>query len=46
MGHIGIDAHKQHSQICILSEDGELIERRVRTELTQFAEVLGCPGSA
>ena len=28
MDHIGIDVHKMHSQICILSEDGELIERR------------------
>jgi transposase len=41
MDHIGIDVHKQHSQICILSEEGELIERRVRTEAEQFAEVLG-----
>jgi hypothetical protein len=22
MDHIGIDVHKQHSQMCILSEDG------------------------
>ena len=32
---------KKHSQICILSEEGELIERRVRTEAEHFAEVLG-----
>jgi hypothetical protein len=38
---IGIDIHKKESQICILAEDGELIERRVRTEPTRFAEVLG-----
>jgi len=25
MDHIGIDVHKLHSQICILSEDGALI---------------------
>jgi transposase len=41
MDHIGIDVHKKHSQICILSEEGELIERRVHTEAAQFAEVLG-----
>jgi len=43
MDHIGIDVHKMHSQICILSEDGELIERRIRTEPVRFAEELG-PG--
>jgi len=41
MDHIGIDVHKMHSQICILSEDGELIERRIRTEPARFAEELG-----
>lgn len=41
MDHIGIDVHKLHSQICILTEDGELIERRVRTEPEQLAAVLG-----
>ncbi|MBI4627772.1 MAG: hypothetical protein HY729_03600 [Candidatus Rokubacteria bacterium] len=33
MDHIGMDVHKKKSQICILTEAGELIERRVRTEL-------------
>jgi transposase len=28
-------------QICILTEDGELVERRVRTEARRLAEVLG-----
>ena len=41
MDHIGIDVHKKHTQICILAEGGELIERRVRTEAEQFAAVLG-----
>ena len=27
MDHIGIDVHKKESQICILSEEGELIEQ-------------------
>jgi hypothetical protein len=41
MDHIGIDVHKKDSQICVLSQEGELIERRVRTEPQRFAEVLG-----
>jgi transposase len=40
MDHIGIDVHKKESQICVLTEEGELIERRVRTEPQRFAEVL------
>jgi hypothetical protein len=27
MDHIGIDVHKKDSQICILTEQGELLER-------------------
>jgi transposase len=41
MDHIGIDVHKRESQICILVEGGELIERRIRTEPQRFAEALG-----
>lgn len=33
MEHIGIDVHKSESQICIVTEQGELIERRVRAQL-------------
>lgn len=40
MDYIGIDVHKNESQICIVAEGGELIERRVRTEPGRFAEVL------
>jgi hypothetical protein len=32
MDHIGIDMHKRESQIYILAESGEVIERRIRTE--------------
>jgi len=39
--HVGIDVHKKDSQICLLAEGGELIERRIRTELARFAAVLG-----
>jgi transposase len=41
MDHLGIDVHKRESQICILAEGGELIERRIRTEPARFAAVLG-----
>jgi len=41
MEHLGIDVHKKESQICILAEGGELIERRIRTEPERFAAVLG-----
>jgi hypothetical protein len=29
MDHIGIDVHKNASQVCIRTETGQLIERRV-----------------
>ncbi len=41
MEHVGIDLAKNKSQICILTEDGELIERRISTRCQQFARHLG-----
>lgn len=41
MEHIGIDVHKNQSQICILTSDGELIEKRIRTTRERFQTVLG-----
>lgn len=41
MDHIGIDVHKQESQICILCDGGEVMERRIATTRDQFAAVLG-----
>lgn len=41
MDHIGIDLHKRESQICILSEEGEVIEQTVRTSRDRFAAVMG-----
>ena len=41
MEYVGIDLHKKESQICLLMETGEVIERRIRTESQRFAEVLG-----
>jgi len=44
--HIGIDLGKRESQIAILTEDGELIDMRVRTERRRLTEVLGSRGRA
>jgi transposase len=33
--------HKKESQLCIVTEVGEMIERRIRTERARFAAVLG-----
>ena len=41
MEYIGIDVHKSESQICLLTEDGEILERRIATRRERFAEVLG-----
>jgi transposase len=38
---IGLDLHKRETQICILTTDGELIERRIATTRARFTEVLG-----
>ena len=40
MDHIGIDVHKKESQICILKEEGEVIERRIRTDRERLAVML------
>jgi hypothetical protein len=36
MNYVGIDLHKISSQVCILTEDGELIERRIKTDRESF----------
>src|SRR5437867_2914435 len=41
MDTIGLDLHKRESQLCIITEDGELIERRIRTGRAAFYAVLG-----
>lgn len=40
MDYIGIDLHKESSQVCILTEDGELIERRIKTDKAAFRKLL------
>jgi transposase len=41
MDYIGIDVHTKESQLCMLLETGERLERRVRTGRERFAQVLG-----
>jgi transposase len=39
MDFIGIDLHKSSSQVCLLSEDGELTERRIKSTRASFDEM-------
>lgn len=41
MDNIGLDLHKRESQLCILTEDGEIQERRILTDRDRFSAVLG-----
>lgn len=41
MEYIGIDVHKNESQICLVTDVGEIIERRIVTRHDRFAEALG-----
>jgi transposase len=38
---IGIDLHKRESQLCTITEDGELLEQRIATTRERFTAVLG-----
>ena len=41
MDHIGIDLHKRESQICIETDEGEVLEQRIRTDRERFEAVFG-----
>ena len=41
MDTIGLDLHKRESQLCILTEEGEVLERRIVTSRERFTAVLG-----
>lgn len=41
METIGLDLHKRESQLCELTEAGEIVERRIVTSRERFAAVLG-----
>ena len=41
MDTIGLDLHKRESQLCILTDEGERIERRIATSRATFTELFG-----
>ena len=41
MDNIGLDLHKRETQLCLLTEAGELIEQRIATTRERFTAVLG-----
>src|SRR2546425_2705634 len=41
MDTIGLDLHKRESQLCMLTEAGEIVERRIVTSRERFTVVLG-----
>jgi transposase len=41
MDTIGLDLHKRESQLCILGDDGTVIERRIVTSRERFTVALG-----
>jgi hypothetical protein len=41
MDTIGLDLHKRESQLCVLTEEGEIVERRIVTSRERFTAVLG-----
>jgi transposase len=41
MEFIGIDVHKVETQICVLTEQGEVIETRIRTERQRLSDFFG-----
>ena len=41
MDTIGLDLHKRESQLCTLTPEGEIIERRITTSRERFTAVLG-----
>lgn len=41
MDMIGLDLHKRESQLCMLTEEGEIVERRIVTSRERFTAVLG-----
>lgn len=41
MDTIGLDLYKRESQLCVLTEAGEIVERRIVTRRERFTAVLG-----
>lgn len=41
MDHVGLDLGKTNSQVCTVTEEGEILDRRIRTEQSRLIEVFG-----
>lgn len=41
MEHVGLDLGKTNSQVCTVTEEGEILDRRIRTERSRLLEVFG-----
>jgi transposase len=41
MEHIGINVHKNACQVCVLTEDGGLVERRIKTDREHIHQLFG-----
>ncbi len=41
MEYVGFDLGQVNSQICVLTEDGELIEKRIKTGRETLAQFFG-----
>src|SRR5215208_8438483 len=41
MEHIGIDVHKNSCQVCVLTEGGGLVERRIKTDREHIHQLFG-----
>lgn len=41
MDTIGLDLHKSETQVCTLTDDGELLEQRIRTSRERFTAIFG-----
>jgi transposase len=41
MEYIGIDIHKNSCQVCVLTEGGQLVERRIKTERVSLYALFG-----
>ena len=39
MEHVGIDGHKNQSQICLITEAGEVLHQRIQTHRERFGAV-------
>ena len=46
MDTIGLDLHKRESQLCVLTEAGEIVERRIVTSRERLTAVLGARAPA